>query len=540
MSLVIALFGALSAAAGLLLSGQALGRSIRAGRHDRRVLAVFGARRRDVIAASLLLPVVSIVAGLVCAMVAAIAASPAMPLGPVRRVDPARGVDADWFVLLGGSAVVLGCLVAWSLVATWRDLRSTAAAARAPAIRSPRLALASGLRPEAGVGLRFALSVERGVPVSRSAIFSSVTAVAAVIAALVFSASLTDLVRTPASFGWDFDAALIKGNGYDNLDASKAADILGSDDGVETWTGVFFGADSSGDVDVPLLGMQPDSQVRPPILSGRFISREGEAVLGRATADELGLDIGDELVLDGTGATHALRVVGIGVLPTIGKTHAQRTSLGRGAVVTPGVVPGFDLDMLGNRHDEPLGPNAMFVEYRPGADRSAVTARLRQSTQVLSGFAGLDLLEVQRPAEVVVADGLGAAPMLLAGGLALGAIGSLLVALGASVRRHRDELAVLTALGFTGRQRAATVMWQSTTVVVVGLFVGLPLGAVLGRQLWHAFADRVHVAAPPDAPWVAGAFVAVVAVVAANVMALAPARSATRIDVCGALRNERQ
>ena len=64
---------------------------------------------------------------------------------------------------------------------------------------------------------------------------------------------------------------------------------------------------------------------------------------------------------------------------------------------------------------------------------------------------------MQRPAEIVSSDEVGAAPVLLAVGLAFGATISLVIVLTTSVRSHRRELAVLTALGFTRKQRAATL-----------------------------------------------------------------------------------
>jgi len=56
-------------------------------------------------------------------------------------------------------------------------------------------------------------------------------------------------------------------------------------------------------------------------------------------------------------------------------------------------------------------------------------------------------------------------PTLLGGGLALGAVSALALTLIASVRRRRRDLAVLRMLGFTNRQLAAVVAWQSTIAV---------------------------------------------------------------------------
>jgi ABC-type lipoprotein release transport system permease subunit len=43
----------------------------------------------------------------------------------------------------------------------------------------------------------------------------------------------------------------------------------------------------------------------------------------------------------------------------------------------------------------------------------------------------------------------------------------------ASVRRRRREFALLKTLGFTQRQLAATVAWQSSVPAIVGLIFGV-------------------------------------------------------------------
>jgi putative ABC transport system permease protein len=365
-----------------------------------------------------------------------------------------------------------------------------------------------------------------------------VAATVAVVAAVTFAASLSRLVRVPGFFGWNFDAAVMTGGGYDNLDEARVHEILDNDVAVATWSGVYFGADAVGDVDVPLIGMQPDSTVRPTLVEGRFLDDDTEIVLGQATARALHAKIGDEIALNGNGSPHRLRVVGIAVLPTIGRTHLQHTSLGRGAIVVPGLVPGSDVSILGVHEDHLLGPNTVFVRFLPGVSAGAELTHLRQTTGPLAGFAGLDVLAVQRPAEIVSSGEVGAAPVLLAIGLAVGATIALVIVLVTSVRSHRRELAVLSALGFTRKQRAATLMWHSTLVVAFGLLIGVPLGALAGRELWQAFAKRTYVPAPAVTPWGATALIVVCALLLAVALGLGPARVARRMNVAAALRDQ--
>ena len=539
LSLVLGVFGAIAAVVGTVLSCQALGRSIRSTREDMRLVGVFGASNRDIAGLSLLASALAATCGVILGAMVAIAASPLMPIGPVRRVDPGRGLDVDFTVVAAGGLATIAVLIASSAWVAWRVTKPAGRRSTARATTTPNVGHPAGARlpPPAATGVRFALGDTNRIA-ARSAIISAVAASVAVVAAVTFAASLSRLVRVPSMFGWDFNAAVVSGNGYDNLDEARVHEILDNDPAVATWSGAYFGADAVGDVDVPLIGMQPDSTVRPTLVDGRFIDNDTEIVLGQATARDLHAHIGDEIVLRGDGSPHTVRVVGIAVLPTIGKTHAQHTSLGRGAIVVPGLVPGSDLNILDAPADKPLGPNAVFVRFMPGVAAGTELAHLRQTTAPLTGFAGLDVLAVQRPAEIVSSGEVGAAPVLLAIGLAVGATIALVIVLVTSVRSHQRELAVLTALGFTRKQRAATLMWHSTIVVALGLLIGVPLGALVGRALWQLFAKRIDVPAPAVAPWGATALIVLCALFLAIALGLGPARAARRLNVSAALRDQ--
>jgi ABC-type lipoprotein release transport system permease subunit len=145
---------------------------------------------------------------------------------------------------------------------------------------------------------------------------------------------------------------------------------------------------------------------------------------------------------------------------------------------------------------------------------------------------------VQRPAQIVNYRSIGATPVILAGGLALGAIVALALTLVASVRHRRRDLALLKALGFTPRQLAAVVAWQSTVTGVVGVIVGVPLGIVIGRQLWTVFARNINAVPDPTVPVFSVVLVALGALVFANVVAAIPGRIAARTPTAMVLRAE--
>ena len=98
--------------------------------------------------------------------------------------------------------------------------------------------------------------------------------------------------------------------------------------------------------------------------------------------------------------------------------------------------------------------------------------------------------------------------------------------------------AVLAALAGARRQVGPAVAWQATTLVVVALALGVPLGLVAGRLVWRSFADELGVGAGVVLPALAFTLIAVSAVVLANLIAAFPARTAARTRPALVLRSE--
>ena len=236
------------------------------------------------------------------------------------------------------------------------------------------------------------------------------------------------------------------------------------------------------------------------MLSGHRLDGPGQVVLGSATLAQLHKRVGDTVVVQGDGIPAVrLRIVGTATLPTIGEVLSVHPTMSTGALIPTSAVPAALLDQFGPES----GPNALFIRLRPGSDPAAAQRSLekiahtalqlfRSPQAVAQGGPDaygvtIQLLGPQRPAEIVNYRTMGTTPGFLAGGLAVGAVAALGLTLVASVRRRRRELALLKTFGFTQRQLAAAVAWQSTMVAVVGLVVGIPLGIALGRFLWDAF-----------------------------------------------------
>jgi ABC-type lipoprotein release transport system permease subunit len=108
----------------------------------------------------------------------------------------------------------------------------------------------------------------------------------------------------------------------------------------------------------------------------------------------------------------------------------------------------------------------------------------------------------------------------------------------ASVRRRRRELAMLKTLGFTGRQLAGAVAWQSIIAVGIGTLIGVPVGIVLGRWLWDLFAQEINAVPAPTVPALDIVAIAAGALVLALVVSGIPGRIAARTPTALLLRAE--
>ncbi len=555
VSLALAVFGMIVGVACLVLVGQALGRHVRSEREEYRIARSLGAGPLSIAAATAIGPAIAIVAGTMLAAAVAVSASPAMPIGRVRRVEVAPGIDADWTVLGLGAIVSVVAFGVVTAVLAWREQPQRVQRRAQLAGPSRRVGALGSVKlpPTMATGLRFAFGPASGAgsgagsgptaaPV-RSVMASATVAVAALIAAVTFGASMQHLVSHPRLFGWNWDVALVDGAGYGNTKPAATAAAFAADPDIAAWSGAFYGADGLDGTNVPLLGMDPSSAVTPPILDGRMIERPDEIVLGPATLTQLHVDIGDTV----ESSSGPLRVVGSAVLPTIGVVHGDHTSLGVGGLVGVEQVPGYDRNVAGTSPDptgavrtpaDEYGPNVLFVRFRDGADEAAAIHRLEGLIDQISDYNGIKVTPVQRSAEIVNADDTRGSSGVLGAAIALSALASLALALTATVRRRRRDLALLKTLGFTRRQLSATIAWQATSIIGVGLVVGVPLGVVLGRLTWKLFAEQLDVLAQPAVPLLAIAVIALAATAAANALASLPARYARAVPPASTLRDE--
>ena len=556
-AIALTVFGLIAGLAALIIGTQSISRQLRAGADDAGALRALGAGPAMIMADGLPGIVAAVAAGALLAAAAAVALSPFSLFGPVREVEPGRGIYLDWTVLgLGalGLVLVLGGVAA---VIAYRQAPHRAAARDQAGGRRPSAvrAAAAARLPAAGVeGLRLALDPGRGrtaVPV-RSVLAGAVLAMAVVSATLTFGASLTTLVSHPSLYGWNFNYALYAVQGWGSVPVRWASPLLAGDRSVAATTGVEFATVQVNGQTVPAIAAPTRPAVGPHVLTGHGLDGTHDIVLGPATLAQLHQRVGG-IVTMASGTFHVrLRIAGTATMPAIGGVLSVHPSMSTGALFSTAILPGG----AGSGPFGPVlaGPNAILVRLRPGVSPAAgqrsmqaitrrITAALN-SPRVLAASGGdsvadtVDLLPAQRPAEIVNYRSMGVMPAVLAGGLAIGAVAGLGLTLVASVRRRPRDFALLKTLGFTRIQLSGAVAWQSSVIAAAGLVVGVPVGIAFGRLLWLAFAHQLSAVPEAVVPTASIALAAAAALVLANLVAALPGRQAARTPAALLLRAE--
>jgi len=110
--------------------------------------------------------------------------------------------------------------------------------------------------------------------------------------------------------------------------------------------------------------------------------------------------------------------------------------------------------------------------------------------------------------------------------------------LAVSVSRRQRETGLLKVLGFTNRQVISAVSWQATTLTLVGIVIGVPLGVIAGKAIWNAFAAQLGVVSVAVVPVWAVCVLALSVIVVANLIAIGPAVAAARTKPGQLLRSQ--
>ncbi len=531
------LLAALLLLVGLLVFGQLLARQIALEAGDYPALRALGMTGRQLTGLAVLRSVGMGAAGGAIAISLAVAFSPLTPIGLARVAEPSPGVNLDLAVLLvavAGLVVLSALLSAWP---AWREaMRSSVAGTAAQDQKAGRRDLVSesaarvGLPVTATVGLKMALERGRGstsVPVW-STIGAAAVGIGALVLSLTFGASLDRLLASPPLYGVTWDTEIWNNNGPDAVPA--ATPIVRSDSAIASaayiQTGLdvrLNGHDVSGFAFDPVKGNFGAS-----VLSGRAPVARDEVALGSNTESALRSSVGETLqghAENDRAPSVPVHIVGTVVLPP----GDISTHLGDGVMVTRRAL----VRLAGG---SVRSPYVMAVDFRPGIDRAAATADLeRRLHSVDSEFF---TQPPATPSDLVNFGRIQNLPVLLGSILALFALLTLAHLVVTSVRRRRRDFAVMKVMGFAQADIRRAVAWQASTLGVVAVAIGLPLGVIAGRVAWRYFAMHLGVVPFAVTPTLWVLLILPATLVLANVIAVRPARGASRTAAARILREE--
>ncbi len=520
----LVLFAAGSAAAAALTLGQAVARQSAAASTTAETLSVLGLTASRTAWVLSLPIVVAGVLGVAAGAAAAIVASPLLPIGLARRAEVDGGI---WVqpTILGLVAITVVVFLGFVAAITTRAGGETGARRADTGRRSSagsRAAAVAGASPSVTVGLHLASERGRGpdaVPV-RSAFLGIAIGVAAVMAAGVLTVSFGHLADEPPRWGWNWSSLP---DYFGDGDPTVLEQRIVDDDRV---AGVGSLATASVVVgDLPLTGYSMTALSGDMTItrrSGRLPSSSGEVALGTETMAELGIRLGDSLdVLErGVSSTRRMVVVGTVVLPP-----SEDYTLDVGAVFTPDT-----LDAL--RQDDPT--TTIALRYPPGVEPSSLEAQLTSDY----GLSFTVFAEPQTPGSIRnLAETRRIAVALAAFFAMLGGSG-LLHALLVSTRRRRLQLAILRALGLSRRQLRVAILIQSTALGLAGSVVGIPVGLIAGRFVWHRLVDGLGVVSDPSTPWILILMTVPAVLVGVALLAAGPGLAAGRVEFGRELRPE--
>ena len=558
-AIALGAFGLIAALATIGIALSIITRHLQSLESEHQVLRAVGAPPVAILADGLVGIILAVVAGAALAEILALVVSPLSPLGPIRQVYHPGGLHTDVTVMGLGLLVLVIVPVVFGAFAAYRRSPGRLAHREQPSPTgssvAERAVAVTNMSLAAGVGLRFALEPGSGrsaVP-TRSVLAGTVIAVTVVTATLTFGSGLQTLITQPALYGWNWNFTLEGEMGV----PPQAQRALSKDTEVAAWSGYQdLNMQVDGETVPALLQIDNRAAVAPPTLSGHGIEAGDQIVLGAATLSRLHARVGQRVAV-GLGSPNTAPlyipprlgvIVGTATFPSVAgsSTFADHTSMGTGALISKGIVTASLNAFLQGLDPTLDGPSLVFVRLKPGISRGAAMADMRRIVAVANDAfasdpnatgAAITILGVQRPAEIVNYQATGDTPLILAAALAFGAVLSLSLNLVASVRRRARAFALLKTLGFTRRQLAATISCQATTIMVISLAIGIPLGIVVGRQLWVLFAKDINAVPRPTVP-LSIAAVAIGGIVLANLVAAIPRRLAVRTPAALVLRAE--
>jgi hypothetical protein len=534
------LFGLAALVSTLIAVGLLVLRLARREERDVEVWRHLGVVRAQRFAALAIPSGLAVAAGILGAILIGYVTSAVGPVASARKVDPSAGMGLSGDVvapLVGVALAVLLCAVVLASASVARSRSTPRRRLLAPLART-----VSSMRPFRALGIRAALDS----PGAGAVLLGSITAVGVVASSLVFSTSLGGLVSTPARYGWPYDAAVIIGFGYGGADEAAIDRSLDRPE-VEGWGMAALGPIAIDGQNIAGIAALIGFDGLPlDVDAGRAPIADDEIALGVRSARELGVDIGDEVALSSFFGDTTATVTGTVVLPAVGPYESDRAATGTGVLLSRQLF-----ERIVAQYEDTAGiPRGSLASTGLGAFVALDLAEGVDSTAFLGSLAAERLdwdhnrfdsfvySEPVRPASIADAASLRRVPLVLGGFYALTMVIGLATGIAVATRARARELAILRALGSSGRELGGSVRWHTLTVVGVALVIGGPLGVLLGRLLYRSFADDVGVVPRVVLSWPQLAGVVLGAVVVGLVASFGPSRRATRRPPTRALRSD--
>ncbi len=481
LALGLAAFAMAAAVAATVIVGQAVARHVATAKDDLVTLRALGVRPATGLRALAATALPVAVVGAVGAGIVAAIGSTTMPIGLARRIEPDRGVDLDGAVLMLGPLLVAVVVIGAGLLGAWFARRVEAPAR----VRRPSTAVTavarSGASPAVVNGVGLALDRRTAATTPLPAIGGTIVAVVGAVAVLIFVASLDRLVETPGRWGYAWDLTFdltsetVEGASRSLAAADEIAAVARFDSGATIVAGESVRAN----------GLTPvHGEIGFALRDGRQPAGPGEAVVGPATAERLGIEIGDEIAVappESDSAPADLEVVGIALFPEVDEGD-----------FTDGV--GMVGEDFRAHASIPAAFEASQVVARVahGADPQAVVDRLGPEYQEFSA----NVLPAP-PTDIDTVSSVRTIPRWLLAFVALLGVASLVHGLHTTMTRRRLHLAMLRVMGMTRREIWGCCVVNALTITAVALVVGVPLGIAVGRLTWRAVAGSLDVAPDP-------------------------------------------
>jgi putative ABC transport system permease protein len=501
--------------AGVVALAQATSRSLSLRAEDLEVERALGmSRLHRLLALGLPYALTIALATLVTTGGAIVASSLTAAVGHGLEPHPGLAVNVA-FLAVGdvGVAVVLAVIVT---LASLVHLRRHDAAA--PPRASSLVSRVAGAGAPVALVVGANLAVEprgstSGVP-TRSTLVGAALGTLGLVAALAVLASLQRTAATPARYGWTQDLSIQADAGEQG---QAVIDALVADDRLSD---VVFAVDDDVSINgeaVSVVGLEAHKgSAARTVLRGRMPASAQEIALGPTQTADVRADVGDNLTARGAdGSPTQLVVVGVALV--------SDTDYGSRATLTMAGLNALERSGAGDTTTQ------VYVTVAPGADPVATRADLAKTHGVEPPTTPAELTNLADASGVM---------RLLAGFLAVLAVLAIAHAMAVVVRRRGNELAILHALGMTGRQLRASLRAASAVLTGSGLLLGAPLGAIVGSFVWIQLADGVHVPNDPSLPLRTTAGIAALALAGAAALGSLPGARLTRRSSATTLRTE--